>query len=99
MGHSTEWQQATDEANRALREAFNDRQELAEMAAAAFGGPLRFADRLRRTEFGSRGVDPGMTRDAYLGQIYGEEATFGDAYSSAYLAAWQSLAPFVASVH
>ena len=99
MGHSSEWQQATDEARRALFEAFNDRTELAEMAAAAFGGPIRFAARLRMTEFGARGVDPAMTRDEYLGQIYGEDARFGDAYSSAYLAAWQALGPFVARVH
>lgn len=96
---TAEWHLATSEARRALFEAFHDRHELAELAAAAYGGPTRFADRLRQTEFGSRDHDPSMSRDEYLGVIYGEDACFGDPYSSGYLYQFQTLAPFLASVH
>lgn len=97
--HASEWQLATSEARRALFEAFHDRHELAELAAAAYGGPVRFADRLRQTEFGSRNQDPSMGRDEYLGVIYGEDATFGDPYSSGYLYHFQAVAPYVANLH
>ncbi|MCJ2070577.1 hypothetical protein MKK75_17550 [Methylobacterium sp. J-030] len=77
----------------------HDRHELAELAAAAYGGPVRFADRLRKTAFGSRDQDPSMSREQYLGVIYGEDACFGDPYSSSYLYHFQAVAPFVASLH
>ena len=93
-----DWQLATSEARRALFEAFHDRHELAELAAAAYGGPTRFAARLRETDFGSP-TAPTISRDEYLGVIYGEDATFGDAYSSAYLYTWQSLALYVRNLH
>ena len=98
-GPLTEWQEATSEARRALREGFTSRREIADLAAAAHGGPIRFAERLRLTEFGSRAVDPAWSRDEYVMFLYGADALAGDAYSSALLYAWQSVAPFVASVH
>ena len=99
MRHSTEWLEATEEARRTFFEAFDDRQELAEVAAAAFGGPHRFAERLRQTEFGSRCVDPARSRDEYLIFIFGPDARAGDGYSSGLLYAYQAVAPYVASLH
>lgn len=96
---AAEWLEGTSAARRAFYEAASDRHEVAELAAAAFGGPIRFAERLRQTDFGAKGSDPAWSRDEYVAHIFGEDATFGDAYSSALLYAWQSVAPFVASVH
>lgn len=98
-GPLTEWQEATSEARRALEDGFTRRAEIAELAAAAHCGPIRFAERLRQTEFGSRAVDPAWTRDEYVMFVFGVDATFGNAYSTALLYAWQSVAPYVASVH
>ncbi|MDH2313986.1 hypothetical protein [Methylobacterium brachiatum] len=97
-GPLTEWQQATTEARRALRDGFSSRQEIMELAAAAHDGPIRFADRLRQTEWG-RAIDPAWTRDEYVMFVFGVDATFGDSYSTALLYAWQSVAPYVAAVH
>jgi hypothetical protein len=80
-------------------ETCSDRREILELAAAAYGGPIRFAERLRQTEYGIKGGDPAWTRDEYVGHLYGEDARFGDAYSSALLYQWQTVAPFVRSVH
>ena len=98
-GPFTEWQEATTEARRALQDGFSSRQEIIELAAAAHGGPIRFAERLRLTEFGRRAVDPAWSRDEYVMFIYGADARAGDAYSSGLLYAWQSLAPYVRSLH
>lgn len=98
-GPLTEWQEATSEARRALEDGFTSRAEIAELAAAAHGGPIRFAERLRLTEFGSRAVDPAWSRDEYVMFLYGADARAGDAYSSGLLYAYQSVAPYVASLH